>query len=108
MTLTFSQKKHVNNKSSPSNIKSNYEFCTFFSLDQLIKVTTRMTCNWATILNHILAGYSESVAQKCIIDAGLFDHQLISCTRKFLRLKDTDMLNSASSSISWVIFLRKL
>ena len=89
MTLTFSQKKYVNNKSTPSNVKSNYEFCTFFSLHQLIKVTTRMACNTATIINHILTSYSESVIQKGIIDAGLSDHQLIFCTRKFIRLKDT-------------------
>ena len=89
MILTFSQKKYVNNKSTPSNVKSNYEFCTFFSLHQLIKVTTRVTCNTATIINHILASYSERNTQKGIIDARLSDHQLIFCTRKFLRLKDT-------------------
>ena len=106
-TQIFSKKKHANNKSSPSNVKSNSEFCTFFSLDQLTKVKTRMTCNRATTLNHILVSYSVRVTQKGI-DAGLSDHQHISCTRKFLRLKDTDMLNSASSSITWLIFLRKL
>ena len=48
-----------------------------------------MTCNTTTIINHILASYSERVTQKGIIDAGLSDHQLIFCTRKFLKLKDT-------------------
>ena len=48
-----------------------------------------MTCNTATIISHILASYSERVTQKGIVDAGLSDHQLIFCTRKFLRLKDT-------------------
>ena len=88
-THIFSKKKYVNKKSTPSNIKSSYEFCTFFSLHQLIKVTTCMTCNTATIISHILASYSERVTQKGIVDAGLSDHQLIFCTRKFLRLKDT-------------------
>ena len=57
----------LNNKSTPSNLKSYYEFCTFFSVHQLIKVTTRVTCNWATIINHILASYPERVTQKGII-----------------------------------------
>ena len=87
----FLKKKYVNNKSTPSNVQSNYEFCTFFSLHQLIKVTTRMTCNTATIINHILASYSERVTQNDIIDAGLSDHQIIFCTRKFLRLKDAQI-----------------
>ena len=89
MILTFSLKKYVNNKSTSSNVKSNYEFCTFFSLHQLIKVTIRMTCNTATIINHILTSYSERVTRNGIIDAGLSDHQIIFCTRKFLTLKDT-------------------
>ena len=85
----FLKKNYVNNKLTPSNVKSNNEFCTFFSLHQLIKVTTGMACNTTTIINHILASYSERVTQKGIIDAGLPDHQLIFCTRKFLKLKDT-------------------
>ena len=89
MTLTFSQKKYVSKKSTPCDVNSNYEFCTFFSLHQLIKITKRMTCNTATIINHIFASYSDRVTQKDIVDAGLPDHQLICSTRKFLRLKDT-------------------
>ena len=64
-------------------------FLHFFSLHQLIKVTTRMTCKAVTIINHILPSYSERVTQKDIVDAGLSDPQLIFSTRKFLRLKDT-------------------
>ena len=64
-------------------------FVHFFSLHQLIKVTTRMTCKTATIINHILPSYSERVTQKDIVDAGLSDPQLIYSTRKILRLKGT-------------------
>ena len=58
--LYFLKKKNMlNNKSIPSDVKSYYEFCTFFSLHQLIKVATHITCNSATIIDHILAGYPE-------------------------------------------------
>ena len=100
----------LNNKSIPSDVKSYYEFCTFFSLHQLIKVPTRITCNSPTIIDHILASYPERVTQQGIIDAGLSDHQLIFCIRKLLGLKEahTNILNSARSSITRLIFLRKL
>ena len=83
----FSQKSALNSKSIPSNLKSYHEFCTFFGLHQLIKVPTRITCNSATIIDHILASYPERVTQQGIIDVGLSDHQLIFCTRKISRIK---------------------
>ena len=83
----FSKKDMLNNKSIPSDIKSYYEFCTFFSLHQLTKVPTCITCNSATIIDHILASYPERVTQQGIIDVGLSDHQLIFCTRKISRIK---------------------
>ena len=46
----FSQKSMLNSKSIPCDVKSYYEFCTFFGLHQLIKVPTRITCNSATII----------------------------------------------------------
>ena len=49
----------LNNKSIPSDLKSYYEFCTIFSLHQLIKVPKRISCNSTTIINHILASYPE-------------------------------------------------
>ena len=108
MTLTFLQKSMLNNKSTPNNVKSNYEFCTFFSLHQLLKVTTLMTCNRATLINHILASYSERVTRKGIIDVGLSDHQLIFCIRKISMIeRHTNMLNSVCSSIAWLTFSRK-
>ena len=73
----FSKKYMLNNKSIPSDVKSYYEFCTFFSLYQLIKVPTRITCNSATIIDHILASYAERVTQQGIIDVGLGHSYLI-------------------------------
>ena len=43
-SYVFSKKDMLNNKSIPSDVKSYYEFCTFFSLHQLMKVPSRMTC----------------------------------------------------------------
>ena len=83
----FSKKGILNNKSFPSDVKSSYEYCTYFSLHQLIKVPTRITCNSATIIDHILASYPERVTQQGIIDVGLYDHQLIFCIRKIYRIK---------------------
>ena len=83
----FSKKGILNNKSFPSDVKSSYEYCTYFSLHQLIKVPTRITCNSATIIDHILANYQERVTQQGIIYVELSDHQLIFCTRKISRIK---------------------
>ena len=64
MTLVFPQKKKMlNKKPIPSDIKSYYEFCFFFSLHQLLKAATHITCNITTIIDHILAGYPERVTQ---------------------------------------------
>ena len=100
----------LNNKSIPSDVKSYYEFCTFFSLHQLIKAPTRITCNSAAIIDHILASYPERVTQQGIIDVGLSVHQLIFCTKKFIGFKEvcTNILNSARSGINRLIFLNKV
>ena len=62
----FTKKGILNNKSFPSDVKSCYEYCTYFSLHQLIKVATRITCNSATIIDHILTSYQERVTQQGI------------------------------------------
>ena len=93
-------------------LKSTMDFVLFFSLHQIIKVPTRITCNTATIIDHILASYPERITQQSIIDVGLSGYQLISffVQKKFLGLKEasTNILNSSRSSITWLIFLRKL
>ena len=81
MAFIFSQKEVY------KNVKSYYEFCTFVGLHQLIKAPTRITCNSATIIDHILASYQERVTQQGIISVGLSDHQLIFCPRKISRIK---------------------
>ena len=56
-------------------------------MHQLIKARTHITCNNATIIDHILASYPERVTQQGIIDVGLSDHQLVFCTRKIYWIK---------------------
>ena len=56
-------------------------------MHQLIKVPARITCNNATIIDHILASSPERVIEQGIIDVGLSDYQLIFCTRKISRIK---------------------
>ena len=64
MTLIFWKKKNIlNSKSIPSDVESYQEFCTFFGLKQLIKITKRMTTSSSTIIDHILASYPERVTQ---------------------------------------------
>ena len=50
--FNIKKKDMLNNKSIPSDVESYYEFCTFFSFHQLIKVPTGITCN--TLLSSII------------------------------------------------------
>ena len=72
----------LKNKSIPSTVKSYYEFYSFYNWHQLIKVSTRMTCNTTTII---------------------FGQE------KFLVLKEAhiDILSSARSSITRLIFFEE-
>ena len=75
-------------KSSSSALVNKYkEFCQTFSLTEIIKEPTRITCSTSTMLDHILTNSSERVSQKGVIDVGISDHQLIYCTRKIKRIK---------------------
>ena len=63
------------------------EFCQTFSLTEIIKDTTRITCSTSSLLDNILTNSLEKISQKGTIDVGLSYHQLIYCTRKVLRTK---------------------
>ena len=52
-----------------------------------MKVPTRVTCNSAAIIDHILANYPERITEQGIIEVRLSDHQLVFCTRKIFRIK---------------------
>ena len=48
---------------------------------------TRITCSTWTLIDHIIASFSSKVSQKGVINVGLWDHQLMFCTRKNYRFK---------------------
>ena len=81
------EKNILKSKSIPSDVKSYHEFRTFFGLKQLIKVPARTTTSSSTIIDHILASYTERVTQCGVIDISFFDHHLIYCTRKISGIK---------------------
>ena len=39
--------------------------------------------------NHILTSFPDRVTQQGILDVGLSDHQMIYCTRKITRIRNT-------------------
>ena len=69
-------------------------------------MTSKVTMNFVLFL----ASYPEGVTQQGILDVGLSDHQVIFVQGKLLGLNEarTNILNSARSGITRLIFLRKL
>ena len=65
----------LNSKSIPSNVKKYHEFCTFFGLKQLIKILTRTTISSSTIIDDILASYTERVTQCGVIDVSFSNYE---------------------------------
>ena len=63
------------------------EFCSLFSLKQLIKEPTRITSTTSTLIDHVLTNSFQKICQSGVIDTSLSDHQMIYCTRKVLRMK---------------------
>ena len=63
------------------------EFLSNFGLKQLIKSSTRITCNTSSLIDHVLTNAEEKISQSGVIDIGLSDHQLIFCTRKVKKIR---------------------
>ena len=74
------------------------EFCQIFSLKQLITCPIRVTSN-TSLIDHVLANFTEKIFQSGIIDGGMSHHQLIFSTRKVKRAKFNKLNN---------VFLRSL
>ena len=74
-------------KNLDSFTKKYHECCNLFGLKQLIKCSTRVTCNNSSIFDHVLASFPDRVSQSGVIDIGISDHQLIYCTKKTARIK---------------------
>ena len=58
-----------------------------FGLKQLIESPTRITCSGSSIIDHILASFTDRITHRGILSVGLSDHQLIYCTRKITKIK---------------------
>ena len=69
------------------------ELCQKFSLKQMLREPTRITCNSSTLLDHILSNSDEKISNSGIIDLGISDHHLTYCTRKILRFKSNSHQN---------------
>ena len=77
----------ISSKFQSHDAKNYHQFCTIHGLKQLIQSPTCVTCNTATLIDHILTSAPSRVSQKGVINVGLSDHQLIFCTRKVSRIK---------------------
>ena len=62
-------------------------FCQKYSLEQIIKHATRITCSSSTLIDHILTNSREKIWQSGVIDIGISNHQLIYLTWKLHRIK---------------------
>ena len=67
-------------------VKNYPQFCTMDGL-KLTQSPTRVTFNTSTLINHILTSVPSRVFQKGVISLGVYDHQLIFCTRRISRMK---------------------
>ena len=69
-------------------MKKYKEFCDNFSLIQLIKEATRITCDSPdSLLDHILTNSPQNISQVGVIDFALSDHQMIYLSRKINQKK---------------------
>ena len=64
-----------------------FDFCTMFGLNQLNESPTRITWSSSSIIDQILLSFPDRLTQPEILNVGLFDQQLIHCTKKFNRIK---------------------
>ena len=51
------------------------------------RLSSRITSNTSTLIDHILTNTQESIYQSGVIDTAISDHPLIYCTRKILKAK---------------------
>ena len=81
-------KTYTSNSSPVETILKKYkEFCSTFSLVQMINSPTRITNNSVSLIDHVLTNSSDKISNSGVLDIGLSDHQLIFCTRKLVREK---------------------
>ena len=77
----------ISSKFLSHDIKNYHQFCTMHGLKQLIQSSTRVICGTLTLIDHILTSAPSRVSQKGVISVGVFDPQLIFCTRNISKIK---------------------
>ena len=76
----------MQNRIPSTSLVSQYKlFYQRYSLEQIIKHATRITCSSSTLIDHILTNFREKISQSGVIDIDISDHQLIHLTRKLHR-----------------------
>ena len=75
------------NRSMTPLIRQYIEFFQSYSLKQILREPTRITCNTSSLLDHILSNSLQKISSSGILDIGISDHKLIFCTRKIVRYK---------------------
>ena len=91
-------------------IKNYPQFCTMYSLKQLIQNLTFVTCSISPLIDHILTSAPSRVSQKGVINVGVSDHQIIFCKRKISKIKiggDHEYLNFRSLKIVPLIIVKR-
>ena len=80
---------NLNHKSSDTSngIRRYKEFCSHHGLKQICQSPTRVTDKSSSLLDHILTNSYPRISQHGVFDLGLYDHQLIYCTRKATHIK---------------------
>ena len=74
-------------RSVTNDARNYHQFWKMFSLEQIIKSRTRITCRNTSLIDHILASIPSQVWQKGAINTSVSDHQLIYCSRKINKIK---------------------
>ena len=81
-----------------------------FGLNQLNESPTRITWSSSSIIDQILLSFPDRLTQPEILNVGLFDQQLIHCTKKFNRIKrgGISKLNSVLSKTFSFMVMKNL
>ena len=74
-------------RSVTNDARNYHQFWKMFSLKQIIKSRTRITCRNTSLIDHILASIPSQVSQHGDINVSVSDHQLIYCARKINKIK---------------------
>ena len=78
----------MQNQIPSTSLVSQYKLlCQIYSLEQIIKHATHITCSSSTLIDHILTNSREEISQSGVKDIGISDHQLIYLTRKLHWMK---------------------